>query len=132
MRAWSGEWSDSIGTQQPPFNNSNPFDESLQSYITEGLPFNISSATCLQPLMTDIDSTDDGDLDKLLNTICINYRLINMGITLVIYHNRMVHVLVTHHLNICQPAVCERANNKSIELCESYKPWGCGKWTPDN
>ena len=137
MRAWSGEWSDSIGTQQPPFNNSNPFDETLpnsnQSYITEGLPFNSSSATCLQPLMKDIDSTDGGDLDKLLNTIC-NILPLNK------YGHNPCNIPQQNGTcscdpssgNTCQPAVCERANNKSIELCESYKPFGCGKWTPDN
>ena len=136
MRAWSGEWNDAIGTQSPPFNENNKFDDTLngsvQSYITEGLPYNSGSTTCLQPLMVDIDSSAGGDLDKLLATICPTLKKNE-------YNHDPCNIPQQNGTctcdpstkNVCRPAVCKDADNKSIELCKTYVPWGCGIWTPE-
>jgi hypothetical protein len=136
MRAWSGEWNDSIGTQTPPFSSTeNIFDATLngsvQSYITEGLPYNSSSTTCLQPLMINIDSTTGGPIDKLLNIICPTLPLNEYGHNpCYIPQQNGICTCVDPTASICQPDTCKRADNTSIEQCTGFGAWGCGKWTP--
>jgi len=138
MRAWSGEWNDSIGTQVPPFDTSaNKFNDSLdgasQSYITENLPYNSDSTTCLQPLMSDVDIRA---VDRLINLICPTLPLNRHG-------HHPCDIPQQNGICKCDPSaadmkgvpikcpdegVCDNASYKSRELCDSYKPWGCGKW----
>lgn len=140
MRAWSGEWNDSIGTQIPPFNKNNKFDDGLngasQVYITENLPYNNDSATCLQPLMADLDARA---VDKLLDVICPTLPLNRYGhdpckipqqngiCTCVPNKKDLNGNLIT-----CVPEQCQAADNKNRELCDSYGAWACGKWTEQN
>ena len=138
MRAWSGEWNDSIGTQVPPFDTStNKFNDSLdgasQSYITENLPYNSDSTTCLQPLMSDVDIRA---VDRLINLICPTLPLNRYG-------HHPCDIPQQNGICKCDPSaadmkgvpikcpdegVCDNASYKTRELCDSYKPWGCGKW----
>lgn len=138
MRAWSGEWNDSIGTQVPPFDTStNKFNDSLdgasQSYITENLPYNSDSTTCLQPLMSDVDIRA---VDRLINLICPTLPLNRYG-----HHpcdipqqngickcDLSATDMKGVSINCPHEGVCENASYKTRELCDSYKPWGCGKW----
>ena len=140
-RSWSGEWTDSIGSQENfldyencvngeicnKFKPSATFRHDLggnhAAYIVEGVPFAKQDATCLQPHILEMPVDH---LPMLLNTICA--KLKSKGFNCE-SPKEFGFCACRDDAESCNAAACSSHNNTNKLTCTTEWVGGCGKWT---